>query len=68
MLHNLVIEPRNCPRCGIRRTTRALRSTSAFCFNCHMQWDVAANPFNQRELARLHVYRSAVRNGLYRDW
>ncbi len=68
MLHNLIIEPRTCPRCGIRRTTRALRSSSAFCFNCRLQWDVAANPFSHGELARLRTYRRAIRSGFYRDW
>jgi hypothetical protein len=39
MHHNLVIEPRACPRCGIGRTARFLRACASFCFNCRWQWD-----------------------------
>ena len=63
---NFLIEQRVCPSCGIHRTGRQVRSTTAFCFNCHHQWE-AGYPFNAEELARLRIYRAAVRAGFYTD-
>jgi hypothetical protein len=50
----------------------------SFCFNCHQQWDgqrsvadVVAEPllypFTAAELARLSIYRAAIRAGFYSD-
>ena len=76
-MNGFIIEDRGCPRCGMRRTGRVQRSFTAFCFNCHFQWDTfaaadAAEPFpphafSDEELARLRTYRAAVRNGFYTD-
>jgi hypothetical protein len=75
-MSNFLIEQRVCPRCGIRRTLRQLRSTTAVCFNCHHQWDAfspeteaeVANAFTAEEYVRLAAYRAAVRAGFYTDW
>lgn len=74
-MSNFLIEQRVCPRCGIHRTGRQIRSTTAFCFNCHHQWDAfgaepdaeAGYPFSPEEIARLRIYRAAVRAGFYSD-
>jgi hypothetical protein len=80
-MHNLIIEPRACPRCGIRRTARLYRRAISHCFNCRWQWEwsafaesqLAAPPradysFSTQEVARLKAYRGAIRRGLYSDW
>jgi hypothetical protein len=75
-MSNFLIEQRVCPRCGVQRTGRQVRSTTAFCFNCHHQWDAfrptadaeAGYPFTGEERARLATYRAAVRVGFYTDW
>jgi hypothetical protein len=54
---------------------------ASFCFNCRFQWPFNTAPlphtievpwpvffFAPDELARLSVYRAAVRNGFYSDW
>ena len=80
MRDGIIIQERVCQRCAIRRTARLTHGAS-FCFNCGFQWPSGAAPlthdaevpsarfwFTPDELARLSVYRSAVRNGFYTDW
>jgi hypothetical protein len=79
MRDGIIIQERPCPRCAIRRTARLAYGTS-FCFNCRLQWPTRGAPllhsvevpsqlhvFAADELARLSVYRAAVRNGFYTD-
>jgi hypothetical protein len=79
MRDGIIIQERPCPRCAIRRTARLAYGTS-FCFNCRLQWPTHDAPlldavevlaplhaFAADELARLSVYRAAVRNGFYTD-
>jgi ribosomal protein L37AE/L43A len=61
-----VIQERRCPRCAIKRTLRLAHGTS-FCFNCRSQWEAPIYPFKPDELARLELYRVAVRAGFYSD-
>jgi hypothetical protein len=78
-----MIQERDCPRCGIRRTVRQPWSVWSFCFNCKLQWSSSiaatareseacpvstAYPFSPTELTRLTVYRRAVRAGFFSDW
>jgi hypothetical protein len=76
MMNGANIQEQPCPRCGIRRTVR-YRSLS-FCFNCHQQWDgvhavigetiqEALYQFTAAEMARLMIYRAAIRAGFYND-
>jgi hypothetical protein len=37
-MHNVLIEHRACPRCGIRRTTWLWPRRRSVCFNCRCQW------------------------------
>jgi hypothetical protein len=80
MRDGIIIQEQACPRCAIRRTAR-LGYGASLCFNCHFQWptDAARLPnttelpsplfvFASDELARLSVYRTAVRDGFYTDW
>jgi hypothetical protein len=75
-MNRFLIEQRVCPRCGILRTGRQVRSTTAFCFNCHHQREAfgpsadaeAGYALTVEELARLRIYRAAVRVGFYTDW
>ena len=81
MRDGIVIQEQACPRCAIRRTAR-LAYGASFCFNCRFQWPTHAAPlpyttaevpsplfvFAPDELARLSVYRTAVRDGFYTDW
>jgi hypothetical protein len=80
MRDGIVIQEHACPRCAIRRTARLVYGTS-FCFNCRLQWPPHDAPlldtghipsqlhvFAADELARLRVYRTAVRDGFYNDW
>lgn len=68
-----------CPRCGNRRTLNWARGRY-HCFNCRHQWHAsssarlvepdaldAAAVFTPEELARLSIYRAAVRAGFYTD-
>ena len=80
MLNSFMIQLRSCPRCGILRTARQMYSATSFCFNCRFLWEppaeagqraavqVRANSFCREELARMQVYRAAVRIGFYTDW
>jgi hypothetical protein len=80
MMNSFMIQLRSCPWCGILRTGRQMYSATSFCFNCRLLWEppaearqcaavqVAANTFCREELARLQVYRAAVRIGFYTDW
>jgi ribosomal protein L37AE/L43A len=76
----ILIQERTCPRCAIRRTARLGQGTS-FCFNCRLKWPTRAAPVAQRvgtplphqmlgpaDLARMAVYRAAVRAGFNSDW
>jgi hypothetical protein len=75
----MMIEPRPCPRCAIRRTAR-LDTWGVFCFNCRFRLDggevdapmrpseVPPCRLQPAELARLERYRAAVQAGLYTDW
>jgi hypothetical protein len=57
-----------CPRCGNRR--RMLWGVRTyFCFNCPYQTDSpdVNVKFSGAELARLTMYRAAVRAGIYSD-
>src|SRR5918911_431890 len=80
MRDGILIQERVCPRCAIHRTVRLGHGTS-FCFNCRLQWATREAPAPQSigtpssqhalgpaELARLAVYRAAVRAGFYTDW
>src|SRR5437868_411983 len=80
MRDGIIIQERACPRCAIRRTAR-LGYGASFCFNCRFQSPTDAAPlphsaelpsplfvFAPDELARLNVYRTAVRDGFYTDW
>ena len=62
-----------CPRCGNRRTLTWARGRY-HCFNCKHQWTLAAgrsvaaaHVFTSDQLARLTIYREAVRAGFYTD-
>jgi hypothetical protein len=83
MRDGILIQERACPRCGIRRTARLAYGTSgtSFCFNCRLQWPTREAPVSHPvgtpspqhvlgpdALARLAVYRAAVRAGFYSDW
>jgi hypothetical protein len=80
MRDGIIIQEQACPQCAIRRTARLAYGTS-FCFNCRLQWPSQGAPLNYAvgvpsqlhvfaadELARLSVYRDAVRSGFYTDW
>jgi len=80
MRDGIIIQEQACPRCAIQRTAR-LTCGASFCFNCRLQWPTNAAPsphtverpsplfvFAPEELARLSVYRTAVRHGFYTDW
>ena len=61
-----------CPRCGHPRVVQRTRA-AYLCFQCHFAWTVdpaVVRPmcFSAEELARLIVYRDAIRAGLYSDW
>jgi hypothetical protein len=72
-MHGFVIEERVCPRCQILRTVRFGRTL--FCFNCRWSSEAAtvapapsdSYAFSPEDLARLRVYRAAVRHGFYTD-
>ncbi|MBV9322209.1 MAG: hypothetical protein JO352_00305 [Chloroflexi bacterium] len=66
-MHGFVIEELPCPNCRNLRTVRF--GTTSFCFNCRTQRDESAlsYPFSDAQLARLRVYRAAVRNHFYSD-
>lgn len=64
----MIEERRPCARCRNRRTVRF--GATSFCFNCRAHrdaWTDEGYPFTDTELARLHVYRAAVRAGFYTD-
>ena len=76
----MIIQQARCPRCAIRRTVR-LGAWGAFCFNCRLQWPTREAPVSHPvgtprpqhglgpdAVARLAVYRAAVRAGFYSDW
>jgi hypothetical protein len=80
MRGGILIQERACPRCTIRRTARLAYGTF-FCFNCRLQWPTRAAPapppvgtpspqhvLGPDALARLAMYRAAVRAGFYSDW
>lgn len=67
-MHSMTIQPRACPQCGIRQTTRLGRSSTNFCFNCRWHWQGDTHHFSPGELARLEIYRAAVRHGFYTDF
>ena len=71
-----------CPRCAIRRSVSFGRLGS-YCYNCKFRWNgfgsatpitrpvqvhVAEYPFGVAELARLEIFRAAVRAGFYNEW
>jgi hypothetical protein len=72
-MQGFVIEHRACPRCQIMRTVSFGRTL--FCFNCRWSSETAAiaaassdsYSFSPEELARLRVYRAALRDGFYTD-
>ena len=65
-----------CPACGNRRTIQCGRQTN-YCFNCgslngirvrrRSGWQARPTPWTDAEIARLTIYRAAVRAGLYTD-
>jgi ribosomal protein L37AE/L43A len=67
-----------CPQCGNRRTLQWAKARY-HCFNCKHQWhghrhvqqrrvEIDLNAvFTPAEMARLEVYRRAVRSGFYSD-
>ena len=80
-MNGATIQEHPCPRCAIRRTVLIARAS--FCFNCRLHWDgqwsqrsaAAVEPrpepfhvFTAAEVARLRIYRAAVRAGFYTDW
>ena len=80
MRDGIIVQEQSCQRCAIRRTAK-LASGQSFCFNCRLQWSThdpqlprvvelksPGQVFAPAELARLAVYRAAVRDGFYSDW
>jgi hypothetical protein len=72
MMNGITIQELACPRCAIQRTVRY--SGASFCFNCRLQWSgvfiATTQPpymFTVAEIARLAIYRSAIRAGFYTD-
>jgi ribosomal protein L37AE/L43A len=69
------IQEQPCPRCANPKTVRV--AGVSFCFNCHLQWSGShetpqpdaepAYEFTASELARLEIYRNAVRAGFYNE-
>jgi hypothetical protein len=76
-MHDLLIQERACPRCGIRRTVRLGFSQISVCFNCRWQWgepsslpglQVAGSivdTISPAEIKRLEIYRLAAGAGFY---
>jgi hypothetical protein len=73
----MIIEERwPCPACGNRRTIQCGRQTN-YCFNCgslngvrvraRSVWPTRPTLWTDAEIARLTIYRAAVRAGLYTD-
>ena len=73
-----IINESRCPRCKIKRTVRLPRPNSNYCFNCRYLWkadgssveveESVSYSFEPAELARLEIYRAAVRAGFYNEW
>jgi hypothetical protein len=76
----IIIQERACPRCAHRRTVRVGNSARLFCFNCRHAWAASdehilqapwpaldSYVFQPAELARLRMYRAAVRAGFFTD-
>jgi ribosomal protein S27AE len=76
-MNGITIQEQPCPRCAIPRTARRL--DRSFCYNCHLQWDIrrpasvarsdaeVAGAISLPDIARLAIYREAVRAGFYND-
>jgi hypothetical protein len=67
MRHGLTIKEAPCPRCANKRTA-SMGTPGSICFNCRHKWEPATVfAFTADELARLKIYRAAVRAGFYFD-
>jgi hypothetical protein len=68
MRHGLTIKEAPCPRCANKRTA-SMGSHGSICFNCRHKWEPTRTyaGFTAPELARLEIYRAAVRAGFYTD-
>ena len=74
-MNSITILEQPCPHCANRRIVRLGRSSELFCFNCRRRWDSSefevnnsyGHPFTEAELARLRIYRAAIRGGFYND-
>jgi hypothetical protein len=60
-----------CPRCDQPRTIR-IGLTEGYCLDCGLSWSLFADTdpsvqFTEQELARLRIYRAAVRAGFFNE-